>query len=92
MGKQDWHCIYPQPGADVAALPEQWQERAEEILRDYKPNGPKHQGCCCAYGSHRLLHNDEAQRLTDAGFLVEAESEWYDDDYYPSAPQAGHDE
>ena len=68
-------CIYPQPGCDVEALPEEWRERTWLILSRYRADrtegGLKFQGCCCDYGNHRLLDEAEITRLRAAGFLVE---------------------
>ena len=72
-GFDEYTCVYPQPGCNVDALPEEWREEAKEILNKYRADrdGPKYQGCCCSYGNHRLLDDAEAQQLRDAGFLVE---------------------
>lgn len=73
---QEFTCIYPQPNADVDALPrKEWRECAREILAAFKPGGSRYQGCCCPYGEHTLLTGEEASRLTRAGFLVENDSE-----------------
>ena len=86
-GKQNAHhreeyveftCVYPQPGCDVEALPLPWRERASEILETYNPErtegGLKYQGCCCGH-EHLLLDDATAQKLRNAGFLVENDSE-----------------
>ena len=73
-GYDEFTCVYPQPGCNVDALPEEWQAQAKEILRTYRDrgeDGPKYQGCCCSYGNHRLLDDAEARKLRGAGFLVE---------------------
>lgn len=74
----DLTCVYPKPGCQVDVLPPEWQERAQEILEQYRPerveDGLKYQGCCCG-NQHRLLDDAEAQKLRDAGFLVENDSE-----------------
>ena len=71
-------CVYPQPGCEVAVLPTEWQEHAQEILEQYRPDrvedGLKYQGCCCGH-QHKLLDNAEAQKLRDAGYLVENDTE-----------------
>ena len=71
-----YHCVYPQPGCDLAALPEQWRERAEEIVAKLRPDGPKYQGCCCGLGGHRHLVAGEVRYLQAAGFLVEEDAEF----------------
>jgi hypothetical protein len=74
----EFTCVYPQPGCDVEALPLPWRERATEILETYNPErtegGLKYQGCCCGH-EHLLLDDATAQKLRDAGFLVENDSE-----------------
>ena len=37
-------------------------------------DGLKYQGCCCESG-HQLLTDEQAQKLRDAGFLVENDTE-----------------
>jgi hypothetical protein len=73
-------CVYPQPGCDVEALPLPWRERAAEILETYNPErtegGLKYQGCCCGH-EHLLLDDATAQKLRDAGFLVENDTETF---------------
>jgi hypothetical protein len=75
----EYTCVYPQPGCQIDALPDEWRESAQEILEQYKPDrmegSLKYQGCCCSYGNHRLLSAAEAQALRDAGFLVENDTE-----------------
>ena len=77
---REFSCVYPQPGCAVDALPEEWRERAREILGNYRSDrmedGLKYQGCCCDYGNHRLLDDAQAQGLRDAGFLVENDTEY----------------
>jgi len=68
-------CIFPQPGCDIDALESaEWRTSATEILKKYNAllgkEGTRHQGCCCGH-THRLLSTQAAQRLRDAGFLVE---------------------
>lgn len=74
----EFTCVYPQPGCKVDALPPQWQELAQEIVEQYRPDrvedGLKYQGCCCG-DEHKLLDDSEAHKLRDAGFLVENDSE-----------------
>ena len=74
----EYTCIHPQPGCKVDALPPEWQERAQEILEQYKPDrvedGLAYQGCCCGH-EHKLLDDAEAQKLRGAGFLVENDTE-----------------
>jgi len=74
---EEFSCVYPQPGCQIAALPEEWREDAQEILDRYCPNrmedGLKYQGCCCGH-QHKLLADTVAQQLRDAGFLVENDS------------------
>ena len=71
-------CVHPQPGCQVDTLPSEWQERAQEILDQYRPDrvegGLKYQGCCCGH-QHKLLDDAEAQKLRGAGFLVENDTE-----------------
>jgi hypothetical protein len=74
----EYTCVYPQPGCKVDDLPTEWQERAQEILEQYRPDrvedGLKYQGCCCGH-QHKLLADTDAQMLRDAGFLVENDTE-----------------
>ena len=74
----EFTCVYPQPGCSVDELPEEWLEDAQEILEHYKPDrvkdGLKYQGCCCGH-KHKLLDDAEAQKLRDAGFIVENDTE-----------------
>ena len=76
---EEFTHIYPQAGCDVTVLPSEWMERAQDILAAFDAEraaeGMKYQGCCCEYGNHRLLSADEAQKLRDAGFLVENDTE-----------------
>lgn len=71
-------CVFPQPSCQVDALPAEWQERAQELLDQYRSDrvegGLKYQGCCCGH-EHKLLDDAEAQRLRAAGFLVENDTE-----------------
>ncbi|HSX22370.1 MAG TPA: hypothetical protein VLE97_06295 [Gaiellaceae bacterium] len=75
----EYTCVYPQPGCQVDALPEEWRDLAREILGKYRPDRTegslKYQGCCCEYGQHRLLDDADAKRLRAAGFLVENDTE-----------------
>ena len=70
----EYTCIYPQPGCKVDVLSPEWQESAQDILGQYRPDrvedGMKYQGCCCGH-QHKLLDAAEAKKLRDAGFLVE---------------------
>lgn len=74
----EYTCVYPQPGCQIDALPEEWRENAQEILDQYRPDrmedGLKYQGCCCGH-QHKLLDDAEAQKLRDGGFLVENDTE-----------------
>ena len=74
----EYTCVFPQPGCDVGALPPEWQELAQEILDQYRPDrvedGLKYQGCCCG-NQHKLLDDAEAQKLRVVGFLVENDTE-----------------
>lgn len=74
----EYTCVHPQPGCQVDTLPSEWQERAQEILDQYRPDrvegGQKYQGCCCGH-QHKLLDDAEAQKLRGAGFLVENDTE-----------------
>lgn len=74
----EYTCVYPQPGCQIDTLPPEWQERAQEILDQYRPDrvedGLKYQGCCCGY-QHKLLDDAEAGRLRGTGFLVENDTE-----------------
>ena len=71
-------CVHPQPGCQIDALVPEWQESAQEILDQYRPDrvedGLKYQGCCCGH-QHKLLDDAEAQNLRSAGFLVENDTE-----------------
>jgi hypothetical protein len=75
----EFTCVYPQPGCQVDALPDEWRSLAREILAKYRTDrtegSMKYQGCCCEYGQHRLLDDAEADRLRAAGFLVENDTE-----------------
>lgn len=74
----EYTCVYPQPGCDVAVLPIQWQDRAQEILEQYRPDriegSLKYQGCCCG-NAHEKLADVTAAQLRSAGFLVEHDAE-----------------
>ena len=74
----EYTCVFPQPGCDVGLLPPQWRQSAQDILDQYRPDrvedGLKYQGCCCG-NEHKLLDDAEAQKLRDAGFLIENDSE-----------------
>ena len=74
----EYTCVYPQPGCQIEALPEEWREDAQEILDHYRADrmedGLKYQGCCCGH-QHKLLDDAEAQKLREAGFLVENDTE-----------------
>lgn len=71
----EYTCVFPQPGCDVAALPfEDWCVAASDLLKKFKPDGPRHQGCCCGH-AHVRLDEDQVKRLRGAGFIVEHESE-----------------
>ena len=74
----EYTCVYPQPGGQIDALPSEWQERAQEILDQYRSDriegGLKYQGCCCGH-QHKLLDDAEAQKLRGAGFLIENDTE-----------------
>jgi len=74
----EYTCIYPQPGCQIDALPEEWREDAQEILEHYRADrmedGLKYQGCCCGH-QHKLLDDAAAQKLRGAGFLVENDTE-----------------
>ena len=74
----EYTCVYPQPGCQIDALPEEWREDAQEILDHYRPDrmedGLKYQGCCCGH-QHKLLDDAEAGKLRGAGFLVENDTE-----------------
>ena len=76
----EFTCVYPLPGCKIDALPSEWQERAQEILDQYRADraeeGLKYQGCCCGH-QHKLLDDAEARKLRDAGFLVENDTESY---------------
>ena len=77
----EFTCVYPQPGCKVDVLPPEWQESAQDILDQYRPDrvedGMKYQGCCCGH-QHKLLDDTVAQKLRDAGFLVENDTETID--------------
>jgi hypothetical protein len=70
--------VFPQAGCDVEALPLPWRERAREILETFSveraAEGLKYQGCCCGH-EHLLLGDETAQKLRDAGFVVENDAE-----------------
>ena len=74
----EYTCVYPTPGCQIDVLPPEWQEQAQEILDQYRPDrvedGLKYQGCCCGH-QHKLLDDAEAQKLRDAGYLVENDTE-----------------
>ena len=74
----EYTCVYPQPGCQIDLLPSEWQERAQEILDQYRPDrvegGLAYQGCCCGH-EHKLLDDAEAEKLRGAGFLVENDTE-----------------
>jgi len=74
----EYTCIYPQPGCQIDALPEEWREDAQEILEHYRADrmedGLKYHGCCCGH-QHKLLDDAAAQKLRGAGFLVENDTE-----------------
>ena len=74
----EFTCIFPQPNCQIDLLRPEWQERAQEILDQYRPDrvegSLKYQGCCCGH-QHKLLDDAEAQKLRDAGFLVENDTE-----------------
>lgn len=79
----EYTCVYPQPGCQIEALPEEWREDAQDILDQYRTDrmedGMKYQGCCCSH-QHKLLDDAEQQKLRSAGFLVENDTEVsYDD-------------
>ena len=77
----EFTCVFPQPGCQVEALPEEWREDAQEVLERYRPDrmedGLKYQGCCCGH-QHKLLDDAEQQKLRGAGFLVENDTETLD--------------
>ena len=77
----EYTCVYPKPGCEVNVLPPEWQESAQDILDQYRPDrvedGMKYQGCCCGH-QHKLLDDAVAQKLRDAGFLVENDTETID--------------
>jgi hypothetical protein len=75
----DYTCVFPQPGCDVAVLPVfEWQERAREILEQYSEvratEGEKVQGCCCGH-THQKLDEAATSTLRFAGFIVEHDAE-----------------
>ena len=74
----EYTCVYPTPGCQINTLPPEWQESAQKILDQYRPDrvedGLKYQGCCCGH-KHKLLDAAEAQKLRDVGFLVENDTE-----------------
>ena len=74
----EYTCIYPQPGCQIDLLHPLWREQAQEIVEQYKADrmegSLKYQGCCCG-NDHTLLDDAEAQKLRDAGFLVENDTE-----------------
>lgn len=77
----EYTCVYPQPGCNIAALPEEWREDAQDILDQFRvdrmEDGLKYQGCCCGH-KHQLLDNVAQEQLRNAGFLVENDSESYE--------------
>lgn len=77
----EYTCVYPQPGCNIAALPEEWREDAQDILDQFRvdrmEDGLKYQGCCCGH-KHQLLDNAAQEQLRNAGFLVENDSESYE--------------
>jgi hypothetical protein len=74
----EYTCVYPQPGCQIDALPDEWRERAQDILEQYRPDrvedGLKYQGCCCG-NQHKLLDEATTTQLRTAGFLVEHDAE-----------------
>jgi hypothetical protein len=79
--RDEWTCVFPQPGCDIAILPPAWRERAQEILTKYKQSladeGMRIQGCCCG-NEHQRLHDATVIQLRAAGFIVEHDSELED--------------
>jgi hypothetical protein len=77
----EFTCVYPQPGCQIEALPEEWREDAQDILDQYRTDrmedGLKYQGCCCGH-RHKLLDEAAQQTLRSAGFLVENDTESYE--------------
>lgn len=75
----EYSCVFPQPGCDVAVLPTEWQDRARGILETYDvaraAEGLKVQGCCCEYGQHKKLDDATSATFRAAGFLVEHDAE-----------------
>ena len=77
----EYSCVYPQPNCQIDLLltewPE-WHERAQEIIEQYNvehmQGSLKYQGCCCGH-EHKLLDDVAAQKLRDAGFIVENDIE-----------------
>lgn len=81
----EFTCIYPQPGCQIEALEQvpgmhpEWIEAAEGIIEQPRfaeraAEGLKYQGCCCCH-KHLLLEDADAQKLRDAGFVVENDTE-----------------
>ena len=74
----EYTCVFPQPGCEVGVLPAQWQERAKEILEQYRPDrvegGLKYQGCCCGH-EHQKLDDETTVMLRAAGYLIEHDAE-----------------
>lgn len=82
--REEWTCVFPQPGCNVELLPPAWHERAREILAKYSPalaaEGMAVQGCCCDY-EHQRLHEATVAQLRRAGFIVDHDSSPHDDDF-----------
>jgi len=83
--REEYTCVYPQPGCNIDALKDvpgmhpEWLQAAQEIVEQPKfaeraAEGLKYQGCCCGH-THKLLDSAAAQKLRDAGFLVENDTE-----------------
>lgn len=65
----DYHCVYPVPGADINALPDEWVGDARNILFNWRQEGPPFQGCCCGH-RHRALPKSLVRDLRRSGFVV----------------------
>lgn len=76
-------CVFPQPGCNVEILPPVWRDQARAILAKYRPDlaaeGMAVQGCCCG-NDHQKLHDGTVAELRKAGFLVEHDVEYDDED------------
>jgi len=70
-------CVFPLPGCDVAVLPIEWREFAQDILDEYsepRAEYDSHDRCCCG-DAHQKLDAATIQQLRRGGFVVEHAAE-----------------